>query len=416
MTIFSHPIGNSNVWHAALALEEAGLLERVFTCIRWNPDAPLSSLVRGRLRAQLARRAFPAPVRPKLDVSPWLEWGRVLSTKLGLESLSRHEHGIFSVDGVYRGLDQRVARAIRDGALPRARAVYSYEDGARETFAAAREKGLRCLYDLPIGYWRAAQDIYHDEAVRMPEWMPTLDGIYDSSAKLQKKERELLSADEVFVASRFTASTLNRAPGLKAPVHVVPYGAPTPLPARERRADGPLKVLFVGTLTQRKGLSYALDAVDRLGSRVEFTLVGSRLRGECAPLDAALRRHRWIPTLPATEVLETMQQHDVMLFPSLFEGFGLVILEALACGLPIIATPHTGGPDVLTDGEDGFIVPVRDVEAMAEKLELLAASPQLRRDMSEAARRKAAQLDWAGYRARLAGIVRGSLQPESLPA
>lgn len=415
MTIFSHPIGNSNVWHAALALEEAGLLERVFTCIRWNPDAPLSSLVRGRLRAQLARRAFPAPVRPKLDVSPWLEWGRVLSTKLGFESLSRHEHGIFSVDGVYRGLDLRVARAIRDGTMPNAKAVYSYEDGARETFAAAHERGLRCLYDLPIGYWRAAQDIYHDEAVREPEWMPTLDGIYDSSAKLQKKERELLSADEVFVASRFTASTLDRAPGFRAPVHVVPYGAPSPLPER-RRPDGPLKVLFVGTLTQRKGLSYALAAVDRLGPQVEFTLVGSRLRGECAPLDAALRRHRWIPTLPAEEVLETMQQHDVMLFPSLFEGFGLVILEALACGLPVIATPHTGGPDVLTDGEDGFIVPVRDVDAMAAKLELLAGNRALCREMSAAARRKAASLDWSGYRARLAQIVGASLHPESLPA
>ncbi|MBS0659006.1 MAG: glycosyltransferase family 4 protein [Verrucomicrobia bacterium] len=408
MTIFSHPIGNSNVWHAALALEEAGLLERVFTCIRWNPDAPLSSLVRGRLRAQLARRAFPAPVRPKLDVSPWLEWGRVLSTKLGFDSLSRHEHGIFSVDGVYRGLDERVARALRSGAMPGAKAVYSYEDGARETFTAARERGLRCLYDLPIGYWRAAQDIYHDEAVREPEWMPTLDGIYDSSAKLQKKERELLTADEVFVASRFTASTLQRAPGFAAPVHVVPYGAPAPLP-EQRRPDGPLRVLFVGTLTQRKGLSHALRAVERLGRGIEFTLVGSRLRGECAPLDAALRRHRWIPTLPAEEVLATMCQHDVMLFPSLFEGFGLVILEALACGLPVITTPHTGGPDVLTDGEDGFIVPVRDVDAMADRLDRLATRRELCREMSAAARRKAARLDWSVYRTGLAQAVRQCL-------
>lgn len=410
MTVFSHPIGNSNVWHAALALEEAGLLERVFTSIRWNPDAPLSSLVRGRLRALLSRRAFPAPVRPKLDVSPWLEWGRMLSTKLGLSALARHEHGIFSVDGVYRGLDLRVAEAIRAGRMPQARAVYCYEDGARETFAAAHERGLRCLYDLPIGYWRAAQDIYHDEAVREPEWIPTLDGIYDSSAKLQKKERELLTADEVFVASRFTASTLERAPGFHRPVHVVPYGAPAPLP-EVRRADGPLKVLFVGTLTQRKGLSHALRAVERLGSRVEFTLVGSRLRGECPPLEAALRRHRWIPTLPAEEVLATMQQHDVMLFPSLFEGFGLVILEALACGLPVITTPHTGGPDVLTDGEDGFIVPVRDVEAMAAKLDRLATDRELCRAMSAAARRKAAQLDWSGYRRGLADCVRRVLEP-----
>ena len=65
--------------------------------------------------------------------------------------------------------------------------------------------------------------------------------------------------------------------------------------------------------------------------------------------------------------------HDVFVFPSLFEGFGLVLLEAMAMGLPMITTAHTAGPDLLEDGKEGFIVPIRSAEAIAEKLTWLSA-------------------------------------------
>ncbi len=205
---------------------------------------------------------------------------------------------------------------------------------------------------------------------------------------------------------------------MRAPVHVVPYGAP-PVPAdlpppAARTGSGPLRVLFAGSLGQRKGLSYLLDAVRRLGpARVELTLLGDKTVEGCAPLDAAVRAHRWIPTLPHAEVLAEMARQDVLVFPSLFEGFGLVILEAMSRGLPVIATAHTAGPDVIDDGVDGFLVPIRSAEAIAEKLELLLARPALLTAMKHAARRKAATLGWEAYRRRLADCL---LQAERMKA
>ena len=104
-----------------------------------------------------------------------------------------------------------------------------------------------------------------------------------------------------------------------------------------------------------------------------------------------------------------MSSHDVFAFPSLSEGFGMVITEALSQGLPVITTPNTCGPDVLSDGEDGFIVPIRSPVALAEKLELLHRDRDLLATMSEASQAKARQLSWASYRIRLVAEVKRNL-------
>ncbi len=104
-----------------------------------------------------------------------------------------------------------------------------------------------------------------------------------------------------------------------------------------------------------------------------------------------------------------MRAHDVLVFPSLFEGFGLVVTEALSQGTPVITTPHTCGPDVLTDGEDGFIVPIRDAQAIAEKLELLHRDRERLAAMSIAARKKAETLTWESYRRGIVAVVRETL-------
>ena len=410
MILFSHPTGNANVRHAAQALEEAGLLGEFWTCVSWNPETPINRLIPARLRSQLCRRALPELLRGKVRHVPWREAGRMLASSRGIRALTGHESGIFSIDAVYRSLDRNVARRVARGAA--ITGVYAYEDGASETFAAAKARGLKCLYDLPIGYWRAAHALYAEEREREPQWAGTLTGTLDSPEKLARKDEELRLADAVFVASSFTKKTIECAPGLlQKPVHVISYGSPLlPPPAAFAPAGGKLKVLFVGSLGQRKGLSYLLEAIALLGERVELTLVGTKTTSDCAPLNDALKRHRWIPTLPHEEVLREMGRNDVFVFPSLFEGFGLVLLEAMSQGLPVITTENTAGPDLITEGESGFIVPIRSAQAIGEKLDLLARDAGLLSAMKTAARETAVRHTWTQYRARLATAVLAEMQ------
>ena len=419
MILQSHPTGNSYVRQTALGLYEAGLLAEFWTCINWNGEAPLARLLPEKLTRQLARRAFPPEIRALTHVYPLREIARLLAPTLKLEALTQHETGALSVDAVFNALDRRVARR-----LARARGirgVYAQEDGALQSFKRAKADGLARFYDLPIGYWRAGHAIYAEERELEPLWESTLAGTRDSARKLERKDRELALADVIFVASSFTRSTLETAPDSAAILgrtRVFPYGAPPALPEADlpapRAAGTPLRVIFVGLLSQRKGLSYLLEAVEQLGKSVELTIIGRATGGKCAPLEAALTKHRYLETLPHDEVLREMRAHDVLVFPSLFEGFGMVITEAMSQGVPVVTTPNTAGPDFIEDGRDGFIVPIRSSEAIAQKLSFLGENRDALAAMKRAAWRKAQTLGWENYRRGQSGVMREFLDTSSV--
>jgi glycosyltransferase involved in cell wall biosynthesis len=412
MLLQAHPTGNAFVHNLAEGLAADSLLAEFWTCLdypaqdRWLRVLPDSWLAEAR------RRQLPSAVKPFAHLQMNREIVRLLGHRAGLGSFMSHETSPWSVDGVYRALDRRVARRIR--ATTRLRGVYLYEDGAESAFAAAHTRGLRTFYDLPIGYWRAARRILGEEAQYSPEWAATMESNFDSAAKLTRKDRELALADTVFVASSFTQATLKEAPTAPADVILVPYGAPALDPVTRpatRKPGTPLRVLFVGSLGQRKGLRYLLEAMDSLGTGFELTLIGKAPGVRCDPLTDGLRRHRHIASLPHAGILREMRQHHVFVFPSLFEGFGLVLLEAMACGLPIVATPHTAAPDLITDGREGFIVPIRSAGTIAEKLTLLADDENRRQSMAASALLRAGEITWDSYRHKMAAEIRQRLFP-----
>jgi glycosyltransferase involved in cell wall biosynthesis len=403
MIILSHPTGNANVRHAAFAFAESNLLKQFFTTINWSSDSAIDRIVPPALRETVRRRSFPKVVRRRTRSMPVREVARLIVGAMHLRLSS--QLNFLSIDAISATLDRTVAAEIEksDGC----KLAYSYEDCAAATFTAAERRGIPRIYDLPIGYWRVGQRIFIEECEREPEWARTLTGLRDSNEKLARKDEELRLATRVVVASTFTRSTLTEAPHQR-PVTVIPYGVPPPAATNDIVTSGrKLKILFAGSLGQRKGLAYALRAVELIGEKqCELTLLGRKAGEGCRPLDQAVRAHRWLPSLSHERVLLEMRRHDVLLFPSLFEGFGLAITEALSQGTPVITTPNGAGPDLIDDGADGFIVPIRSAEAIAEKLEVLARDRERLRAMKISAREKAQKYPWENYRRALVTLVR----------
>lgn len=397
MIIISHPTGNENVRNAALAMLEGGILDGIWTCVGWSDRHMATRILPNGCRKTFNRRLLPEQLMSKARYLPFMEimrlgFGRV--TPGDVNSLP------FGIDDVYRNLDRSVAREIR--ATQSASAVYCYEDGACETFRSARERSLKTLYELPMGYWRAWHSILQEEVLLNPEWAKTLQGIDDSNEKLARKDAELASADHIFVASSFACSSIKDAAKSGATVHQVRYGASQAIPGDlVTRKHDVLRILFVGALTQRKGISYLFQAVRQFKKNVKVTLIGRLTHRDCSALNRALGEHHWLESIPHEKVLEVMRDHDVLVFPSLFEGYGLVISEAMSQGLPVITTQNTAGPDLVTHGRDGFIVPIRSSEAIAEKLELLIMKPYLIAEMKQAALQSSAAFSWAKYRSKL---------------
>jgi glycosyltransferase involved in cell wall biosynthesis len=342
-------------------------------------------------------------VKPFVRTFGWREAGRLLFQQLGLRFLTRPEAGPFSVDAVYSSLDRHVAGRLEN--RPQLKAVYAYDSGAFESFRAARARQLKCIYEHPIVYWREARRYQQEEAELHPEWKPTLGAILDSEEKQARKDKELALADVVIVPSTFSKNSLNHAPAFKASVQVVPYGLPTVSRCADENRSGKLRVLFVGALSQAKGLKYLLEAAAKLERQIDLTLIGKRV-SSFIPTQTVLDKYRWIPSLAYQELLREMSRHDVLVLPSLHEGFGLVLGEAMAQGLVVIATAHTAAPDLIDDGVDGFIIPIRSADAIIEKLEVLLRKPARLREMKEAARRKAQAHSWETYRSALVRLAR----------
>jgi glycosyltransferase involved in cell wall biosynthesis len=397
MYLISHPTGNENSRQAALALAEAEMLLEFWTCLGTDagrtPSGPLARWWHGIL----ARRGLPSAVYRRTRFHPLREAIRLALGSRKIPVL----RAFASVDEVYRSLDRATARRVR--AVPGLSGVYGYEDGCLETFRAAESRGVRRIYELPMGYWRAWQTLLREERERQPEWAATLQGATDDDEKLQRKVGELRLAQRVIVASQFARQTLPA--DTAVPVDVVPYGIAVDLAEPlAMPATGPLRVAYVGALTQRKGISYLFSALERVKHGVEALVIGAMPAVECPPLRRALERVRWVPRARHADVLAELRRCDVLVFPSLFEGFGLVILEALAQGVPVITTTSTGGADILTDGMDGFIIPPRSVEAIVEKLELLIRDRARLECMRRAALATARRWSWERYRHELAAI------------
>ena len=349
----------------------------------------------------------------KMHTRPGRELVRLLSQKLRWSFLTRHESGYACVDQVFRDLDRAVARRIaRNGLGAEVGGIYGYEDGCLETFRAAREQELACFYDLPIAYWETVRKLLDEEAARLPEWEPTLVGTRDSREKLARKTEELALADVVICPSLFVLNSLPPDVRRDKKCLVAEFGSPPSQPAapqRSGRASEKLRVLFAGSLTQRKGLADVFSAMKLLKRNdVELILMGSLI----APMDFYRGQYRdftYMSTRPHHEVLELMQSCDALVLPSIAEGRALVQQEAMANGLPLIVTPNTGGEDLIVEGETGFLVPIRSPEKIAEKIEWLADHRDNLPAMREAAIRKAEAYPWARYGDRICASISSML-------
>jgi starch synthase len=406
--IVSHPTGNANTRAVLRALHDGGLFHSFHTTIAFPPNAAYRALLGREISRALGQRTFPEVPWRQTRLHPVREACRQIGCRIGLKALTKHETGWASADKVYRALDASVARDLRKTPED-IKAIYAFEDGALQSFTAADEIGVKKIYDLPIAHWRTVRALLLGEAERNPEWAETVEGIKDSESKLERKDQEILAADRIVVASAFSKESLQSHFRDLSNVTVAPYGCPSTLVGSPsiRAPREPLRIFYAGRLTILKGLPYLIEAVEQLRIPWHLTFAGQKPKSSVPALNRFLNRSNcaWLGVVPHQTLLEAMTRAHVFVFPSIVEGFGMVITEALAAGLPVITTTNTAGPDILSDGVDGFVVPIRDPEAIAERLTRIADDENFRRELASNALSKASALSWRGFEDQIRQIV-----------
>jgi glycosyltransferase involved in cell wall biosynthesis len=318
-----------------------------------------------------------------------------------------------------RQFDRQLAAAMPGLAKRGARAIVFFSDvGSEHAMAAARKAGIYVILSMVTGHMDEEMEILERERQRVPAFFPAYlgDGSLDLAelAWLHERRRsDLAQADLVLVPSRHIAGQVQKRSAVPpSRIRVIPYAADperfAPRPADDKRHHKICRFLFAGGITQRKGLSDLLEAwklVRRPGWTLSLAGDASESVRKLIPADDTSLK--LLGKITYADMPKVMAEHDIFVFPSLFEGSAVVCYEAMAAGLAVITTPQAGS--VVNDGEEGLIVPAAAPQKLARAMKTLGDDQELRRDMGESARLRALDFTWDEYRRRTISAISESL-------
>jgi glycosyltransferase involved in cell wall biosynthesis len=289
--------------------------------------------------------------------------------------------------------------------------LYAFQSAAVPLFQSARQCGMLSILEQFIAPTSLVYHLLSEEHRRWPGWEEPYPGREVWQPRLDLEQVEWDGADRIITPAEFVARGVasQGVPGEK--IVVLPYGVDTSRFAVRRRpwdGRGPLRVLFAGGVSLRKGPQYLRQALEKLASgQISARLVG--------PVTIREPYRRWLGErmeLTGQVARQEMLRHyawaDLLVLPSICEGSATVTYEALAAGLPVITTPNAGS--VVREGMEGFIVPIRDADAIAARLEKLARDPGLVQEMSHRAWQRAKEFSWEKYGQRLAEFLTSCYQ------
>lgn len=260
------------------------------------------------------------------------------------------------------------------------------------TMKKAKEKNIITILESGSPNLKFKKSLLEDE---YRKW--GLDFKPDSSA-IDKILQEYEIADFISILSSYSYNAFLKMGFSKDKLCVCPLGVDTSVFYPEKKKDNIFRIIHLGG-SFRKGVLYLLEAVKQLRlPKSEFLWAGA-IEPEIRPFLSRYNNYfRFIGRIPFySQMPDFYRKGSLFVAPSISDGFGMVILEAMACGIPVICSEHTTGTDIVRNGVDGFVVPIRDVKAIKEKILFLYENEPERMEMSINARRRATQFTWERY-------------------
>ncbi|MCY1016808.1 glycosyltransferase family 4 protein [Pyxidicoccus sp. MSG2] len=295
------------------------------------------------------------------------------------------------------------ARLGRPGARER-HALVTRSHGLEHTFserlrASAREGHLRLSWKYPL---------------------------YHGGFRLWEVRQSLLLADHAVLLNTLDAAYAREHLGVPADhLSVIPHGLDAPfhgLPAPRPSAPGaPLRVACVGSWLPLKGRDEMVAVATRLHAEgVAFSLslygTGAKEDEVLAAFPAQVReRLRVVPRYPRTELPRLLEAEEVLLFPSHSEGFGMALVEAMACGLAPVSSPVGVAPQVVRNGQTGMLIPIGDVSGLVGALRAFAENREQLQSLRQAAQSEVRSLTWRDIAARTLSLYETLLRNQRKP-
>jgi glycosyltransferase involved in cell wall biosynthesis len=399
--------------NAALALLEAGALDCFVTSANWHAKSLIGRVLAhaphrfaGPLLTQAARKAIKSVPPEFVRTVPLGETMRVIANLAVGDPII--------ADRVWDWASQRFDAYVARSWVPHAEAVQAFEYTALASFEQAARVGVARVLHLPSLDSRQFKEIQRREKRDWPELIDFTDAYFDAifEHRYARRRAEIELADVIIANSSLTARSHIAAGADPTKVRAVPLGAPpviSEIVVNDGRAKRPLEVLWAGTFSLGKG-AHHLAAAWRLlkpAASARLDVYGKVTVPErvLAGLGDSVKFHG---ARPQSELFIAYETADVLVFPTLSDGFGMVVLEAFAHGLPVITTDQAGASDLVTP-DNGLIVHAAEPRALAEALRWCLENRMRLIEMRQHALETAGKRQWSDFRRDLIGALREGL-------
>lgn len=326
---------------------------------------------------------------------------RLLGRRLPAELPRERVHDRLLASLIGRNSDEAVLAMARRKRFGGATAIYTnFINNDLSLIEEAKAKGLSVVHELFIS--ADSGRIMAEENRRYPGVEGNIAAEPEVESGIARDRRKWALSDLVLVPSTYCYESSVALGCDPAKLRIVPYGIPENWFDLEV-APEPGRLLCVGQVGLRKGhhiLAEACRLLHRSGERFSCRVAGPPLVNLHNPL---FEGPTYLGQVPRSEIQNEFRSADLFVMPTLTEGMALVHLEAMACGIPVITTPHCGS--VVRDGVEGFIVPIRDSQTLAKRIGTLLADRPLRQRMGAAARERARDFTWRRYGERLLDVL-----------
>lgn len=405
--LLAHP-GTQYSYQLARQLARCCLLSEFWTGFALAENSWLAHLSKHCLppaqQRQIANRIITGVPGAKLRTRPIIEW-------FALNQLRRGK----APQEVFLRRNQKFQERIPTSSLENASAIIGFDTSSWILAKRVRTLHKPFILDQSISHPVTNESTLALLASHFPDWGTDIEPRLPALLACEKEEYRL--ASKIVVASAFTKRTMV-CNGVDAEKIVInPYGVDLQVfyPSLVPRNEGTVRFLFLGSISARKGVPLLLEAWRSLNLKhAELWLVG-HVRENLRRLIPALPNLKILGSYPHQELPDLIRQCDVLVFPSYCEGFGLVLLEALASGLPIITTDATAGPDLIEDGVEGLLIPADSLEALCEAMRRFVYRCEEIEAFSIAARRCAEKFSWDKYGTRWQKIIQKTFNGSGEP-
>jgi glycosyltransferase involved in cell wall biosynthesis len=401
IVIIANPGNGVFIVQTVLAYYEVGLLLNFYTSFVSNINTPFYNVLKNsKLKTELDRRSVIQIPTHFIKTYPVKEVIRTITSKLFNAKI---------LDTVFNWSERSFDRWVANNISNNAKILHCYEHTSIEMMKAAKRNGMFIVYEQPSQHHSFLTPIIKNQLhsdKNLGGYSADLLINEKASARNIIRDQEILLSDLIICNSTFSKDTLIGAGVDENKIEVVPLAFPESSKINIK-TNAKIRFIYAGTSNIRKGVHLLIKAWTEVfddDPDVELLIVG-RFDLPIYYKQVASKNIKFYDSIPRSELLVSFLDSDVLLLPTLADGFGMVITEAMSRGLCVITTTNSAGPDLINHEYNGILIKPGDLYSLKSALLFVKNNENTVGNIRKEALKSASKYQWADYRSKLVNTV-----------